>query len=343
MTRRKDGRWCQSVQIDNERFFVYSSAPDERSAQREINRKIMDLKKRRSGSVMFETVAREWADEHFPTLEAGSVKAYRPALDDVLAEFAGRRISEIKAADLDAFLRRYARAKTTKTVKTRHGVLNMIFRHAAVRGYIESSPMAFVAAPKGAVPAKKRTALTSEEIKAVVDHMGDGEVGFLGAFLLLTGCRRGEALALKYSDVDFDARTVRVNKTLEWHGNAAAVKDHPKTEAGVRLVPLPEILLSALPRKRSGLLFPDQTGKVLSNAGVSRIWKKWQKLTGLDEVTPHMLRHTYATILYSSGVDVKAAQAFLGHADVNTTLGIYTHLSEEHRRQEARKLDALKI
>lgn len=59
-----------------------------------------------------------------------------------------------------------------------------------------------------------------------------------------------------------------------------------------------------------------------------------RKLSVIDNLTPHMFRHTYATILYNAGVDVKSAQRFLGHADINMTLKIYTHLSEQ-KEQEA--------
>lgn len=58
------------------------------------------------------------------------------------------------------------------------------------------------------------------------------------------------------------------------------------------------------------------------------------KLTVIDNLTPHMFRHTYATILYNAGVDVKSAQLFLGHADIGMTLRIYTHLSKQ-KQQEA--------
>lgn len=60
----------------------------------------------------------------------------------------------------------------------------------------------------------------------------------------------------------------------------------------------------------------------------------------IDNITPHMLRHTYATMLYDAGVDVKSAQRFLGHADLQTTLKIYTHLSEQKEQQSVAALNA---
>jgi site-specific recombinase XerD len=84
-------------------------------------------------------------------------------------------------------------------------------------------------------------------------------------------------------------------------------------------------------------LFQNNKGELIDNSQFTRQWNKYKELAGID-CTPHQLRHSYATILFDAGVDVKTAQAWLGHADINTTLAIYTHLSEQKQKEAKEKL-----
>jgi integrase len=135
-------------------------------------------------------------------------------------------------------------------------------------------------------------------------------------------------------------RVVKISKTAEWLGNVPNIKDHPKTDASNREIPIPQILLEKLDdgkeHKSTELLFKSMRGSMITNSGVRRMWEMYQRKTGLD-ITLHQLRHAYATILYEAGIDVKAAQTFLGHANIQTTMDIYTHLSE------AKKINSVDI
>ena len=158
-------------------------------------------------------------------------------------------------------------------------------------------------------------------------------------FLLNTGLRKGEALALKYSDLDFDKKTIHVNKTVEWVGNVPNIKNHPKTDAGIRDVPLLDCLIDVIEHKNSDeLLFPNASGELLRNGNFTRLWNKYRQETGLS-ITPHQLRHAYATILYDANIDIKTAQYILGHANIQTTMDIYTHLSQSRQDTAAEMLN----
>jgi len=165
--------------------------------------------------------------------------------------------------------------------------------------------------------------------------------------MLYAGLRQGEVLALNWEDIDFDNRVIHITKSREVLSNTPSIKK-PKTKAGYRDVPIPDILYDALilVRKNKGLVCPDTKGRLMSGAAYKSAWNSFmnhlnviaggQKACGpkhphiqvLDRITAHMLRHTYATILFDAGVDVKSAQKFLGHADIEVTLSIYTHLSK---------------
>ena len=139
--------------------------------------------------------------------------------------------------------------------------------------------------------------------------------------------------------------------------NKATVKD-PKTKAGTRVIPIPEILYDVLTsvRKKKGLVCPDTRGNLMSGNAQKNAWNAFMnhlnvcaggsKGAGprkpvwvIDKITAHMLRHTYATMLFDAGVDVKSVQRFLGHTDIEVTLSIYTHLTKFKEEQAIQMID----
>jgi integrase len=164
--------------------------------------------------------------------------------------------------------------------------------------------------------------------------------------MLYCGLRRGEVMALRWEDIDLDRRILSVNKSVRFVVNQPEVKK-PKTEAGKRQVPIPAFLLEIFQSQpRKGLVCPrSQSQEHMSDAAYCRAWESYlhylnlqaggrdasrtrPKVQMIDNITAHMLRHTYASTLYNAGVDVKSAQRFLGHASLEMTLGVYTHLTK---------------
>ena len=84
-------------------------------------------------------------------------------------------------------------------------------------------------------------------------------------------------------------------------------------------------------------IFLNEKGKLFGDSHITKMWNRYKKEIGII-CTPHELRHSYATILFDAGIDVKTAQTWLGHADINTTLNIYTHLSDRKKEESFRKL-----
>jgi integrase len=181
-------------------------------------------------------------------------------------------------------------------------------------------------------------------------------MGLPAMLMLYCGLRRGEIIALTWGDINIKERQIFVSKSATFNKNASSLKE-PKSKAGKRIVPIPDIVLPCLQEnaKRPLLVCPSQSGMLMTHAAFKRAWESYlhflnikaggrdasrshPKVQFIANITPHMLRHTYATMLYDAGVDVKSAQKFLGHAEVTTTLQIYTHLSEE---KEQTAIDAL--
>ena len=330
MKKRADGRYCRKVKINGKFVFFYSSEKTEKQAARDIERQLMQYKEKDKNGKTFSDVAEEWSDYHFPELEHNTLKQYRPALADVRTQFGNCYIKEITSNQIDLYIKSYAKkGYAQKTVKTRLLILNLIMKYAVINQYIAINPCTYITVPKN-LSKTKRESLTAEQIETVKQSI-DKTFGVFAYFLLNTGLRKGEALALRYSDIDFDKKVIKINKTVEWIGNVPNIKNHPKTDAGIREVPLLDCLLGLIETKDTDeLIFPNANGELIRNGNFTRLWDKYRAETGLT-ITPHQLRHAYATILYDAGIDLKTAQYLLGHANIQTTMDIYTHLSKSRQ------------
>lgn len=165
----------------------------------------------------------------------------------------------------------------------------------------------------------------------------------LWAVAFYSGLRRGELMALRWEDVDFNAGLLRVERAWDPHARSFVA---PKSKAGTRRVPIPSVLRSYLLEHRlrggraGGLVF-GETGKfpfdywrALKSA--ERAWKA----AGLEPIGLHQGRHTFASLMIAAGVNAKTLATFMGHASVTTTLDRYGHLMPGSEEEAAALLDA---
>lgn len=338
MKKRADGRYVKKVKLQDGTYkYLYSSAKSEREATKDFNNQLQQIEIQQNDKTLFINISEEWEREHFQTLQHNTLKQYKPALKHVNDYFFKYKIEDIQPCHVNAFINNLANKKYAyKTVKARFLVLNLIFKYAVMNQYISSNPCQYITIPKS-LPKTKRQAADSTDTKKIINNV-DKPFGLFAYFLLLTGCRRGEALALTPQDIDFDNKVVKINKTVEWIGSKPQIKNSPKTDAGVREIPLSDSLLKMLiPLKNQNYLFQNDKGELMNNSQVTRCWNRYIKEIGVN-ITPHQLRHSYQTMLFDAGIDIKTAQKWLGHADIKTTLDIYTHLSETRLENSKEKL-----
>ena len=339
MKKRKDGRYLKVVTINGKRLYFYSSKTTEQQAERDINRQILAYTKQEERGKLFSEVAEEWEEEHFPKIEYNTAKRYKIFLNSAVEEFSETYIKDIQPLDIKKFLEYFVcRDYASKTIKDQLSVIRLVFRYAYIKGYITTDPTRYITPPKGKAPVK-RQALTEEEVQAVKDNVHT-KYGLFPFFLLYTGLRRGEALALQFKDIDFDNKEINVYKSIYYENNIPHLKS-TKTESGVRKVVLLDVLAKELPKgKPDAFVFSMDNGLSPMKCSASeKQWRKYRKETGLD-ITAHQLRHTYATILFEVGIDVKDAQYLLGHSDISVTRNIYTHIRTKHLKETANKLNS---
>lgn len=246
-----------------------------------------------------------------------------------------------------------------KTLTEYAAVLKRCMDYAVANRVIDYNPFTILSVPNGAGK-KTRDALTSEQQQWIADTPHRAQIGAM--IMLYAGLRRGELTALLWSDVDFKNKTITVNKSFDLRENRLKTT---KTPSGIRTIPIPEVLLRLLESQKvkSTLVFPNVNGTYMHESAWQRLWSSYLKALNkkygdfsnikvlgedlpkdlpmvIEEFTPHQLRHTYCTLLYEAGIDAVTAKGLMGHKDISTTLGIYTHLSREKAEKDISKLDA---
>lgn len=293
---------------------------------------------------VFGPYAQRWFEVYKAPAIAPSTRAgYSSVLNRyIIGPLWRRRVAAITPTDLQGIINTMA-GLNRGTVSTACGMLREIFRQAMREGITDRDPTIGLRPVGKAI--QHRRALTEAETRAAKRVMDDHPDGLLLALLYYTGARIGEALALQWSDIDLKAQTVSISKAVR---RATGEIGPPKTKNGVRVVPLAPQLADRL-RSLRGLphafVFPHPNGGHYTCVDKT-VWPRlmaamWAADTSIEAVdgrailTPHYFRHNFASVLYSAGIDMLAAQKFLGHADLSTTMGIYTHLADDDRARSA--------
>jgi integrase len=357
MKKRKDGLYQMQVtftirgQKVTKSFYGHSKS--------EITRKIAEYREECAASPPFRTVAATWKELRWPELKNGTKMCYSPALDRANAAFGDLKIADVTAADIDRLiLTLKSKGLSSKSVKTQKSVLNMIFNFAIVQGYVDTNPVSAVRVPAH-LPKSRREIPNDAVLRIVRDSVGL-DFGLYPFLLMYTGCRRGEALALQYQDIDRTTKVIHVSKAVTFFNNKAVISD-TKTDAGNRTVILLDALAAQIP---DGL--PEHYlfgGPVPLTEREFRVrWTNYCLAAGLAEqevtveknpetkkevkkkrticlITPHQLRHAYATILFEAGLDEFDAKDLMGHTDIRLTREIYTHIRQTRKQKTADQLE----
>ena len=157
------------------------------------------------------------------------------------------------------------------------------------------------------------------------------------------GLREGEMLALTRNDIDFDARTIRVNKTFSQHHGKDIVST-PKTESSVRKVSIPDFLCDEL-KEYLALLYnndPDERIFKCTKSTLTKHFRNYTELAGLKPITIHGLRHSHVSLLISKRYDIFEVSKRIGHKSVKTTQDTYGHLFDEVQKSIANDLDGMR-
>lgn len=327
-TKRKDGIFVGTYIDENgKRKYVYSKDPEI------LWHKLNDPKPEKK--VLFSDIVDAWENEHTEQVGFKTAEGYIAPVRRIKEQFGEYEIREITAADVNAFLQWLARrGYARRTVQLHRDILNMVFNHAILGGYISANPCAAVSMPRN-LPTSKRELPNDDAIAAVRAGVNQ-PFGLFAAICLYSGLRRGEALALEYNDIDKKKGVIRVTKAVEFVGNNPHIKT-PKTAAGYRDAILPPMLADLIPNGK-GYIFAREDGGLLTKTQYRKRWLKYCEAIGYN-ITAHQLRHGFATLLYEAGIEDKDAQELLGHSSITVTRDVYTHIRKSRRDSTAERFN----
>lgn len=329
MYKDKRGLYREYVTINGKRKYFSGKT------KKDVLLKLASFDVKQKQAQKFSDVAESWKEQNWDKLRFGSYRTYSPCLERALLKFGNKDIDQIKPIEIQSWLRELGTQYAQKTVSNHKCIMKQIFDFAIVDlGMDIWNPCDRVKLPQG-LKKGTRNALSPQERQAILSTTKDDfQLGFV---ILFTGARLGEALALQMKDVNFKDKTVTISKSVGFHGNQP-VLNPPKTAKGNRIVPL---LPQLEERLRELKLPPDayicSGDKPLTKTSLYRRWDSYCKRKNIN-IDRHTIRHEYASILYEAGIDVKEAQQLLGHAQISTTMDIYTHISESKMKQDFMKL-----
>ena len=274
-------------------------------------------------------------------------KAMVKRLDKYIKPYMGfADISSIRPIDIQNFFQSPGVSIMSSALKNKlKFFLSDVFEKAIDNDLCYKNPVRNIKLPEYQKVTKKMT-YSEEQVRLIIDYIKSHDISKDIAIILKTGLRRGELLALEWSDISLENKSIVVNKAIK-DGSGSPIIGVPKSKAGYRTILFDEELLEILtkiPKKENtDLLISNLNGKPVSPTNwYHRKYKpalekivSYYAEQGIDIpiLSPHELRHSYGTILYNRGVDLRTIQKVMGHSDLNTTSQIYVHDNLEVMRK----------
>ncbi|WP_124065717.1 site-specific integrase [Clostridium sp. E02] len=339
--KRKDGRYAKQVTIGikNGKSIRKTLYGDTLKELDKNYRDFMSLKDKgiilQEENITFQELSDLWlANEKVGRIKDQSIHVIKSQLRSINDLVGNIKVKDLRQSHIEAFRRTYIKMGKTARYNQCLITIRAIMRYAVRKDIVARDVTEGLLKAKHEVKTKR--SLTNAERDLIDKAAFNKFERCFVSLLLYTGLRKSEALALNLSDLDFTHKKINVCKTLITSKKVNnCLQDNTKTKAGKRQVPIPSPLLPILEEyasDRKGILFPSRTGDYIGNGSMCNHWsnilKKLQAVSNTplaEDITPHTFRHTYASDLYKSGIDIKQAQYLLGHDDIKTTLDTYTH------------------
>ena len=344
---------------DRSRSWKSPAGWSEKSIKRELQRQIaafeadcaaglVQTRQERAAQVLPVETFREYGDMVFLPEKAASCAEstrlyYKHVLDRLYSHIGDMRLSEISQGTVKALLAEEHAGGISESYYTGlWQTLRQIFRDAYASGMISVNPLESMKRPKynkadQLGKRKKIQAFTVDQLRKISAYIADKPL-IWQAYIRLsidTGARRAEVLGLKWADVEPSAGTITIQRNLCYSYERGIYEDTPKTLSSFRTLDVdPDVMQLILSLQRSqkvitmgGYVFTQEDGSPMFPTSPNEFMRRMGKALGISPCTPHMLRHTFATIAITHGADIVSVSKKLGHAKVSVTLDMYAHAS----------------
>jgi integrase len=356
VTQLADGRWQARVSQNGTRKAYYGRTREE-AAGRLVDamadvRKGLPLPNERQTVGLF---LDRWLTEIVgPTVRPKTLRFYTQMVRGHLIPGLGKHpLAKLTPQQVQAFLnRKSADGLSPRTVAHLRTVLRTALGQALKWSLVARNVAALADPPR--VPERELTPLSPAEARQLLSAVREDRLEALFYVALGLGLRQGEALGLRWDDVDFEQQTLRIARNLQYVEGRFQFLE-PKTKRSRRTIPLPPVVTEALRTHRvrqleerlsaprwddPSLVFASSVGTPLEGVKVTRRLQRTLKQAGLPRQTFHDLRHAAASILAAQGVPARTAMEILGHSDIRTTMNLYTHIAQDLMRDAAERMNS---
>lgn len=304
----------------------------------------------------------QWLPAQRTRVRPGTLELYKQEwrrVEPRLGNFQLRSITPARLQSVYADLLESGNRKrgplSPRSVQITHAFIHRCFVDAVRWGLLDRNPAGLVDKPLA--PRPDMRVWTPSQVGAFLAFAGRDRLAPLWRLLATTGLRRGEALGLRWTDVDLENARLSVQQSLLEYRRGNAVFGEPKTSNARRSIDLDAQTVAVLKRwrvqiaeeqlragsacERSPLIFVDEFGRPLNPETVSRIFPRLELQAGLPHIGLHGLRHSHATAMLAAGISPKVAQERLGHFSVSLTLDTYSHTIAGMQAEAARRVAEL--
>jgi len=360
IVKRKDGRFMGAITVgidphtgNPKRKYIYGNK------RKEVARKMTDLKKKlfdgtysEPSSMILSEWLKQWLKGRKNSISTNTYKFYKKFIDNHISpEIGSMKLKDIKSYHIQNLLNaKFENGRldgkgglSEKTVKHIYVTIHSAFKKAVDDDLIIKNVSESVDLPKDEESFEDEELQTwnNKQVNKFLNTAKDYNYYILYYLALNTGMRQGELLGVKWEDIDFKNKLLKVKRQ---YGRSMKFKKL-KTKAGRRAIPLSEQTIKELNKhkikqgekklalgkafKDHDLICCDKIGKPITHSKLYKEFKAIIKKTDLTEITFHDTRHTFATLFLENGGNIKTLQHILGHSSITTTIDIYGHVNEE--------------
>lgn len=349
--QRKDGIWYRAIRIEGtgKRKYLYAKT------KAELDKKYKEFAKQ-IASGTYTKIRKQTVEEYMLNwlttykrieLKPKSYDTLESTIyHQIIPYFKGMQFFSVTHEDIQKFINQLNDdGRSYSIIRKAYLALSGVYKYAMMKDQLLKNPCFGVKLPKKAEKnVKSIQVLSKEQIKLYCEHAtqryGNGKcvyrLGYGLVLILFTGLRLGEAAGLMWDDIDFQKRTLKVQRTLEYVKNRdgdensnhyVLVEGTTKSKSSERTIPLNQTALSALLelKKANGgfaYVFSNAKGKPINPRNLNRAHDCILERAGIPHIGIHALRHTFASQLFANKVDIKVISKLLGHSDVSVTVNI---------------------
>lgn len=357
ISRRKDGLWIAQISIQGHRISKYFKTQREGLDWLQEMRNQMQAGLTMTGAQMsLSEYLDQWLGTIRESVRQKTLLQYTQIVHGHIVPMLGKiKLKDLRPDQIQALYNAKMDSGTSaRTVILIHAVLHRALKQALKMGIIGRNPADAVTRPR--FRRKEMRTLSDAQVRSFLSFAEGNRFKVLYWLAVTTGLRQGELLGLKWSDMDWVNRRLRIVRQLQ-RLSGGLVFSEPKSAAGRRVIVLGVGTLEKLRNQQdlqfeelrsageswveNDLIFPSTSGTPMDPSNLYHGFKALLKTAGLPDIRFHDLRHTAATLMLQQGVHPKVVQERLGHSDITLTLNTYSHVLPAMQEEAAEKLDEL--